>query len=299
MIEERIDNQPQGYEEQKPKSEPSLIEIDGSVESANTPAANVNEQVADAPHKPLTAEEKKQKLKEMKAKKEAEYKAKQKAEKLRLKEQKKAEASAANQDGNKKSNKLVIAVIAVFILIGGGFAYIYFMKPELLKKVLPGKNKEAIELANTDSSKSASNENVQSEGSSEATDSSATIAQPAQSVPEPEPVSTPAPVAKSKKESTYTSPESNSGKGQKISGPCWIVSYSSVSDEKIASKGVKKLVDNGFLAGYYWMPDVDAAAKQLFKVYSGPYTSEAEARVKQREIAVFNPDAYVMKLDKQ
>ena len=293
MIEEKIDNQPLSNEENAPKAEvtteQSLIEIDGSVESSEKA-------------KPLSPQAKKNKLKEMKAKKEAEYKAKQKEEKLRLKELRKLEKA---QNGGKKLNfKLILPIIA-FLLLGGAFAFIYFKKPDLLKKLIPGKHKENVVLVNSDSAVAPeANSLAAEEQAAEATDTKAEVTKETESVAEPqtiaqpEPQAVPEPVVKekpAKKESSSSEPFV--GKATKLNGPCWIVSFSSVQDEKVASKGVKKLVDKGFLGGYYWMPDVTPGAKQLFKVYSGPYTSEADARTKQREIVEFNNDAYVMKLN--
>ena len=306
MIEEKIENQPQGNEENKPKSEPSLIEIDGSIESTT---------VAADKQKTLSPQEKKNRLKEMKAKKEAEYKAKQKEEKQRLKDLKKLEKGT--QESGPKKGKGIFIIIGIFVVLVGGFAFLFFKKPNLLKKLIPGKHKEKVTLVNSDSTvspeKQASSTDTVSmaaeELQAEATDSKANTKNVASSqpTPAPEPVAAPEPKAKavSKHKTEASSKPSKEEKSStavsgktKLNGPCWIVSFSSVKEEKVASKDGKKLVDKGFLGGYYWMPDVDASAKQLFKVYSGPYTSETEARTKQREIAAFNPDAYVMKLNK-
>jgi len=291
VIEEKIENQPLGDEENKPKTEkvadPSLIEIDGSVGSSEKA-------------KPLSAQAKKNKLKEMKAKKEAEYKAKQKEEKLRLKELQKLEKSQ-NTSGRKISFKPIIIVLC-FILLVGGFAFIYFKKPELLKKIIPGKQKETVVLVNSDST--VASETPKADTASHQSDVQAPeVSQSKQdesqvSKPEPKSEKVSMPKAKNKPAKEESKSEPLVGAKTKLNGPCWIVSFSSVKDEKVASKGVKKLVDKGFLGGYYWMPDVDPNAKQLYKVYSGPYTSEAEARAKQRDIAAFNEDAYVMKLNK-
>ena len=295
MIEEKIENQPLGDEENKPKTEkvadPSLIEIDGSVETSEKA-------------KPLSAQAKKNKLKEMKAKKEAEYKAKQKEEKLRLKELQKLEKSQ-NTSSRKISFKPIIIVLC-FILLGGGFAFVYFKKPELLKNLIPGKQKETVVLVNSDSTvasetpKADTASNQPEVQTSEVPQSNQDESQVSKPEPKPEQVSMPKEktVAKNKSAKKESKSEPLAGRKTTLNGPCWIVSFSSVKDEKVASKGVKKLVDKGFLGGYYWMPDVDPNAKQLYKVYSGPYTSEAEARAKQRDIAAFNEDAYVMKLNK-
>ena len=295
MIEEKIDNQPISNEENKPKAdvptEQSLIEIDGSVEPTEKA-------------KSLSAQAKKNKLKEMKAKKEAEYKAKQKEEKLRLKELKKLE-KVQNGGGSKINIKLII-IILIFLLLGGGFAFLYFKRPDILKKLIPGKHKETVVLVNSDSSVASETEKTDTssmaaeEQTAEVNETQTSETKETQTAPQPAPMpetqSATAPQHVVKEKSVKTS-EPMTGKTAKLTGPCWIVSYSSVADEKVASKGVKKLVDNGFLGGYYWMPDVNPGAKQLFKVYSGPYTSEQEARSKQREIAAFNQDAYVMKLN--
>jgi cell division septation protein DedD len=304
VIEEKIENQPQGNEENKPKSEPSLIEIDGSIESTT---------VATDKQKTLSPQEKKNRLKEMKAKKEAEYKAKQKEEKQRLKDLKKLEKGT--KETSSKKGKGVFIIIAIFIVLVGGFAFLFFKKPNLLKKLIPGKHKEQVTLVNSDSIVSPEKQATPTDTVSmaaeelqaEATDSKANTKNVASSQPAPEPVAAPEPkakaIAKHKTEAAAKpakeekSSTAVSGK-TKLNGPCWIVSFSSVKEEKVASKDVKKLVDKGFLSGYYWMPDVDPSAKQLFKVYSGPFTSETDARTKQREIAAFNPDAYVMKLNK-
>jgi cell division septation protein DedD len=293
VIEEKIDNQPISNEENKPKAEvpteQSLIEIDGSVETSEK-------------SKPLSPQAKKNKLKEMKAKKEAEYKAKQKEEKLRLKELKKLER-VQNGGGSKINLKLIIIII-LFVLLGGGFAFLYFKRPDILKKLIPGKHKENVVLVNSDSSVASETESAKSDTSSLAAEEQSAEAKETQTIPQPAPIpetksaAVPQPVVKenpAKKENKSSEPLT--GKTTKLNGPCWIVSFSSVEDEKVASKGVKKLVDKGFLGGYYWMPDINPGAKKLFKVYSGPYTSEQEARSKQREIAAFNQDAYVMKLN--
>ena len=262
----------------------------------------------------MTAAEKKNRLKEMKAKKEAEYKAKQKEEKQRLKDLKKAEKGSKSSEGSegsgKKIGKGVFIIIAVFVVLIGAFAFLFFKKPNLLKKFMPGKHKENVTLVNSDSIVASEKQTIKTdttsmaaeELSAEASESKAKTKEVAS-----EPVANSAPkaitAAKHRSEAKPKAAKEDNGSSAvsgktKLNGPCWIVSFSSVQDEKVASKGVKKLVDKGFLGGYYYMPDIDPSAKKLYKVYSGPYTSEAEARTKQREIAAFNPDAYVMKLNK-
>lgn len=309
MIEEKIENQPLGNEENKPKAEQSLIEIDGSVESVAAPIPAPTPQSAEEKQKPLSPQEKKNRLKEMKAKKEAEYKAKQKEEKQRLKELKKQEQLANGGSGAKVNMKLII-IVSVFVLLGGGFAFLYFVKPDVLKKLMPGKHKENVTLVNSDSTVAPENQTAQAdtmtlaaeENKGEINETKTADVVAPESSPVPEPIAEikekPAPKVRHKSESSNNQPIAGVNKGITINGPCWIVSYSSIKDENIASKGVKKLLDKGFIGGYYWMPELDPNAKQLFKVYSGPYTSEAEARAKQREIVVFNQDAYVMKLSK-
>lgn len=297
MIEEKIENQPLNTEENKPKTEPSLIEIDGTVEAADK-------------HKPLSAADKRNKLKDMKAKKEAEYKAKQKEEKQKLKEQRKLERAASGKGG--KLSKGVIISIVVFVLLNGIFAFLYFKKPDFFKKLIPGKHAKEQTLVNSDSTIAAEDTlSLADEEQNSEIKETAVIENPASSTTqaEPEVAKSPEPVVVEKTSKSKVEVQPNVKKSARKTeatkttasvpaGPCWIVSFSSVKDEKVASKGVKQLVDKGFLGGYYWMPDFESNAKQLYKVYSGPYTSEQEARAKQREIVVFNEDAYVMKLNK-
>ena len=295
MIEEKIENQPLSNEDTKPKTEvvpeQSLIEIDGTVEPSER-------------SKPLSAQAKKNRLKEMKAQKEAEYKAKQKEEKAKLKELKRLE-KAEHGGGSFLSKKLIIFIV-IFVLLNGIFAFLYFKKPELLKNLIPGKHKESVALVNSDSGVASeiaiadTNSLAAEEQAAEITETTPVekqvVSKPAiESIPVVEHKAEPVVPEKPAKKASVSVPLA--GKVAKLNGTCWIVSYSSVQDEKVASKTVKKLVDKGFLGGYYWMPDMNPGAKQLFKVYSGPYMSESEARIKQREIVIFNQDAYVMKLN--
>lgn len=279
MIEEKIEDKPLGNEENKPQTEASnLIEIEGTVEKA----------------KPQTIQDKKQRLKELKAQKEAEYKAKQKEEKQRLKEQKRAEKannSAETGSGSSKK-KLIIIVLVIFIAIAGAASYVYFMKPELLKNILPGKHQDEKQLLNTDSL-SMSETPAATDSLPAQTDTMQTpVPEATTSTTTPAPEPTPEKVS----EPVQSSETHKASKGASINGPCWVISYASVSDEKLASKGVKEVVDKGFIGGYYWIPDFDPNGKQMFKIYVGPFTSEADARAKLPEVVSSSPGAYIVKI---
>src|ERR1035437_6389496 len=144
----------------------------------------------------------------MKAKKEAEYKAKQKEEKQRLKDLKKAEKSSKSSEGSegtgKKIGKGVFIIIAVFVILIGAFAFLFFKKPNLLKKFMPGKHKENVTLVNSDSTVASEKQTVKSDTTSmaaeelnaEATESKAkTKVVASEPIAATQPVETPAPKA--------------------------------------------------------------------------------------------------------
>ena len=92
-------------------------------------------------------------------------------------------------------------------------------------------------------------------------------------------------------------PESQPSKPQKAIGLSgYIIGYSAIARETMASEHVSLLISNGFKAGYYWIPDYSPAGSKLFKVYVGPFGSEKEAEQTLPDVRRLNPQAYVMYL---
>lgn len=74
----------------------------------------------------------------------------------------------------------------------------------------------------------------------------------------------------------------------------WIISYASFGSNQNALTSVRRLRDEGHAAGYYWMPDYTPGAAQLFKVYIGPFRTQAQAEAYIIEVKQTVPDAFVM-----
>jgi len=96
------------------------------------------------------------------------------------------------------------------------------------------------------------------------------------------------------KKSSKSSKPTNSGK---LTTPCWLISYSSVAKKSNAVSNVEMLKSKGIKAGYYFMPDYKSDAKELYKIYVGPYTSKGEAQANLSEVSNLSPGAYVFKLN--
>lgn len=81
-----------------------------------------------------------------------------------------------------------------------------------------------------------------------------------------------------------------------ISGPCYLISHSSVKNENLAKRSAKKLTHEGFSTGYYWIPDVDAGGHEFFKVYIGPFNTENEAIDRLADVRKYSKKAYILKI---
>ena len=200
--------------------------------------------------------EKKLSPREIKAKREAEHKARLKAEKEQLKKMQKEQKSTGKSGKNKK----VIVTLIIFALLIGGFTVMYFKNPQFLRK--------------SQHAQSIANEEIVVD----------TVFQDTVVEQEEQPETVEQPVSTKKTNSS------------KISTPCWIISYASITKESKAAVEVKKLVEKGYISGYYWIPDYDATGKQLYKIYVGPFATKNEGQEKLKEIQLLSNDAYLMKL---
>jgi hypothetical protein len=139
--------------------------------------------------------------------------------------------------------------------------------------------------------------------SDQATESESDVALSArdfQAAEEPNEGSTPADaqnvITAGEVESTEVKAEIRRRKGDFII-PCWIVAYSANADKQTANVNFSTLEALGYDAGQYFIPKYFKDGRQLYKVYVGPYKSQAEAEVILPRIQELQPDAYVMKID--
>lgn len=272
MTEEEKTNQTTGAGEQKKEEQDrSMIELDGTVESA-VPKPSDSEE-----HK----HEKKLSPRELKHKRELEHKARLKAEKEQLRKIQRE----LNPGGEKKKKMvMLVCIAAVFIILLGGFSVVYFKFPHLI----PGKSLHKSNILIDESTiiidtvYEDSLVDLEEIPDMEMSETNTEI-KPAKKV------------SRQNKEAVKQTQKKAAGNG-KLSTPCWIISFASISSENKASKEVKNLVDKGYLSGYYWIPDYDASGKRLFKVYVGPFASKAEGREKLQAIQSLSPTAYLMKL---
>lgn len=132
----------------------------------------------------------------------------------------------------------------------------------------------------------------------------------------PEPAQKPAPATRASKQKPEKAPvkveitksttdDLKELEKQKESGPriCtpdkvptqgYLISYSSTKNESTAIKTVMILTRSHFPCGYYWLGDTKAQKKStLFRVFIGPYKTEAEAQAALPTIQGMAPDAKV------
>ena len=81
-----------------------------------------------------------------------------------------------------------------------------------------------------------------------------------------------------------------------ITGPCFIISHSSMKSEPLAQRTADKLKNEGFSTGYYWIPDISAGGNEYFKVYVGPFNSEDEAIAKLEDVRKYSSRAYIVEI---
>lgn len=80
----------------------------------------------------------------------------------------------------------------------------------------------------------------------------------------------------------------------KVPSQGYLISYSSTKNESTAIKTVMILTRNHFPCGYYWLGDSKTQKKStLFRVFIGPYKTEAEAQAALSSIQAMAPDAKV------
>ena len=80
----------------------------------------------------------------------------------------------------------------------------------------------------------------------------------------------------------------------KVPSQGYLISYSSTKNESTAIKTVMILTRNHFPCGYYWLGDSKIQKKStLFRVFIGPYKTEAEAQAVLSSIQAMAPDAKV------
>ncbi len=87
-------------------------------------------------------------------------------------------------------------------------------------------------------------------------------------------------------------PESKWG----ITGPCFIISHSSVKSEDYAKRTSKKLSYEGFSTGYYWIPDLTSGGNEYYKVYVGPFSTESDAIEKLEDVRKYSKRAYIVEI---
>ena len=103
------------------------------------------------------------------------------------------------------------------------------------------------------------------------------------------------PVDKTEKVRPESSPVNTPSKGQVPGGV--IISYSSNSSQETAGKNVEFLKSKGFKANFYYMPDKDANAPRLYKVYVGPYGNESEAMSDFKKVVGINDKAFILRMN--
>ena len=71
-----------------------------------------------------------------------------------------------------------------------------------------------------------------------------------------------------------------------------LVVISAVVKESEAVKIADGLRSKGYSAGYLWIPDYESSGKNMYRVYAGPYATQAAAKEAQTEIKKQYPGAY-------
>ncbi len=216
-----------------------------------------------------------------------------KAQKLaRLKKEKKQKHAKkeipTDSEPKSKSKIGLILIVALFVIVASA-AYLFVINPSILAKKFPSLVEKGIVTIETEHAKIDSlTQTVQSETpNAEATDEVVTKeerdSETNTTIPEEKVVETITETLKTQPAATKEVAAPEPAKKErivtkgKLQTPCWIISYSSISNEAVAIKTVATLSTQGKKCGYYWIPDYVSGGPKLFKVYIGPYSTKEEA----------------------
>lgn len=241
----------------------------------------------------------------------------QRTARLKQEKHKKHEKPKKEIDPNappKKSKLGMILIVALFLIVAAG-AYLFVINPSILAKQFPSLVEKGILTVekehtqthnatpseiNTDSSAQNVDKEVLTKEEKDIEASKQTEKTIVEEKKQDDIVvkeitktleSQPAP----KKEVTKTESTAKERivtKG-KLQTPCWIISYSSISNEAAAIKTVATLSSQGIKSGYYWIPDYVTGGPKLFKVYVGPFQNKDAALSQLPQIKENASGAYV------
>lgn len=231
-----------------------------------TGAGNVNtpestpEQLHEDAHKFKTAAEKKKYIHDLKKKKEDERKALLKAEREEQKRQQREMDRISGKTGRRRK----LFVLILILIVAGTGAYFYMkMTP---KPVVEHPKPKADIITEKDSIAEGMN-------------------QLKSKLTEIKDVS---------KKEIKQEPKSDGKWG--ITGPCFVISHSSMKSESFAKRTADKLKNEGFSTGYYWIPDISAGGNEYFKVYVGPFNTEDDAVAKLEDVRKYSARAYIVEI---
>ncbi|HON51649.1 MAG TPA: SPOR domain-containing protein [Bacteroidales bacterium] len=203
-----------------------------------------------------------------------------------------------SRENNSKSKIGLILIVSLFIIVSAG-AYLFVINPSILAKQFPSLVEKGI--ISIESETKHTNETIAKTDSTDNTiiTKEEIDTQNSSSVPEEEVVKTitktlesQTPVKKNTQQTDSQPIDRVVTKG-KLQTPCWIISYSSISNEATAIKTVATLSTQGKKCGYYWIPDYVSNGPKLFKVYIGPYNTKDAALTDLPQIKGEVSGAYV------
>lgn len=206
-----------------------------------------------------------------------------KAQKLaRLKKEKKQKHAKkeipTDSEPKSKSKIGLILIVALFVIVASA-AYLFVINPSILAKQFPSLVEKGIVTIETEHAKidsltqTVQNETPNAEATDEVVTKEERDSETNTTIPEEKVVET---ITKTLETQPTAKKERIVTKG-KLQTPCWIISYSSISNEAVAIKTVATLSTQGKKCGYYWIPDYVSGGPKLFKVYIGPYSTKEEA----------------------
>ncbi len=234
-------------------------------EYTQTPADKTEPLHEDAP-KFKTAAEKKKYIHDLKKKKEDERKALLKAEREETKRQQREMDRISGKTGRRRK----LLVVIIIMLAAGAGVYFYMKMPKHPAIEHP---KPKPDIVNVQDSIAEGVQKLKSK-LSDMKDEAKT----------------------SKKQDAKSERKEQSDGKWGITGPCFVISHSSMKSESLAQRTVGKLKIEGFTTGYYWIPDISAGGNEYFKVYIGPFNTEDEAVAKLEDVRKYSPRAYIVEI---
>lgn len=204
----------------------------------------------------------------------------------------------SDDDKTKSKSKLGLIVIVTLFVIVATAAYLFVINPKILAKHFPSLVEKGIITVESDDKNNNATSDKQTTETDKIGDAETNTTEDADNtVTESEEKVVEAITNTLKSEPTpkkTETPKSErvTSKG-KLQTPCWIISYSSISNEATAIKTVANLSTQGAKCGYYWIPDYVQGGPKLFKVYIGPYNTKEAASADLPKIKEEASGAYV------